>query len=60
MAAAATINYRRAKDTRKKISDYEGKFKHTHAWATATSAGVREQDGEATFNDAVTKNLNTT
>ena len=43
----------------KKILDHEDEFKSTRAWATATGAGAREQDGEDTFDDAVTKKLNT-
>lgn len=49
------MELRCTKDMRKKISDYEDKLKSTHGWNAATDASVREQDGEATFNDVLTK-----
>ena len=57
MTRAGTITPRQTKDIRKKMSDYEDELKSTHAWDTATGAGVREQDGDATFNDIVTKKI---
>ena len=55
MMRAGTTKLRHTKEVRKKTSDYEDKFTSTHTWATATSAGIREQDGEATFNETTTK-----
>ena len=55
MINAGIIKLRYTKGIRKKISDYEDKFKSTRAWDTATRARVKECDGAETFNEVVTE-----
>jgi hypothetical protein len=55
--AANTLKIRHAPSVLMKIQYMESSFRNVHDWVNNTGVGVRERDGQVTFEDAVKKTL---